>query len=235
MEHTRTTRSDHCCVRPSPRTFFIKMIRLIINAEDFGLSKVFNDVILDLAEKGLITSCNVMADFVEEKKDEQVAHLRRMVKEKKISAGLHLFTEQEALDEQEIQRQWDVFIQKMGFSPQHIDIHKYFAIEECREVVAQFAAKKGVPSRNHEIHFSFVKMCKTPRYHATGKSIEEIKAWIDGLGEGTHEIIFHPGKYDSKCRSSLNKDREEDIRNIKALNNYLLNRPITKSSYTELV
>lgn len=57
---------------------------LIINADDFGMDKASADGILDLAEKGLITSATIMANCVRERE------LKKLSQYTNISRGLHL-------------------------------------------------------------------------------------------------------------------------------------------------
>ena len=58
------------------------MIKLIINADDFGYSKVFNEKILDLLKKGYIKSTTVMVNWItqEQDKQNQILMLQKMFK-----------------------------------------------------------------------------------------------------------------------------------------------------------
>ena len=48
---------------------------LIINADDFGMSQIFNDVILDLIKRDLIRSTTVMIDRVTDNQKKQFDEL----------------------------------------------------------------------------------------------------------------------------------------------------------------
>ena len=63
---------------------------LIINADDFGMSKVFNESILDLIRDGKIKSTTVMVNrgIGDEKK--QIEELIELSKTLNLSVGLHL-------------------------------------------------------------------------------------------------------------------------------------------------
>ena len=63
------------------------------------------------------------------------------------------------------------------------------------------------------------------------KIVEWIKTFED---EKYYEILFHPGKYDPSCKSSLNKDRERDVEHIKKLNAILEENNIKVVSYLDL-
>ena len=63
---------------------------LIINADDLGMSQIFNEVILDLIKKDLIHSTTVMVDWVTDNQKEQFDELIAISKNKNLSVGLHL-------------------------------------------------------------------------------------------------------------------------------------------------
>ena len=63
---------------------------LIINADDFGMSEIFNEVILDLIKKDLICSTTVMIDRVTDNQKEQFNELITLSNNKNLSIGLHL-------------------------------------------------------------------------------------------------------------------------------------------------
>lgn len=63
---------------------------LIINADDFGLSSVFNEVILDLIKSGKVKSTTVMVDRITPDQDDQVSELISLSKTMDLSVGLHL-------------------------------------------------------------------------------------------------------------------------------------------------
>ena len=65
---------------------------------------------------------------------------------------------------------------------------------------------------------------------------EKIKDWIKTFeDEKYYEILFHPGKFDPSCKSSLNKDRERDVEHIKNLNKIIGENNIKVVSYLDLV
>ena len=48
---------------------------LIINADDFGYSEVFNEKILELIEEGFVSSTSVMVDWMDENQKKQIEKL----------------------------------------------------------------------------------------------------------------------------------------------------------------
>ncbi len=59
---------------------------------------------------------------------------------------------------------------------------------------------------------------------------------IDKMAEDkSYEIITHPGRFDPESKSSLNKDREQDIVKVNLINNKIKQMPKIKLiSYLEL-
>ena len=66
------------------------MKQLIINADGFGYSYIFNKSILYLIEKDLISSTTVMVNWITKEQDEQVQKLISLKNLHNVSIGLHL-------------------------------------------------------------------------------------------------------------------------------------------------
>ena len=97
------------------------MIKLIISADDFGMTDCYNKGILDLLSNEQITSISVMVnrniDKIEFEK------LKKLKKIKRCSVGLHLeFTNNSY--EVSIKQQLNKFTDIFNFKPSHFDIHK---------------------------------------------------------------------------------------------------------------
>ena len=81
-----------------------------------------------------------------------------------------------------------------------------------------------------------IKTTFTEAFFGSLADFEKIKEWIKTFENGKYyEILFYPGKFDSSCKSSLNKDRERDIGHIKKLNLILDENNIKVVSYLNLV
>ncbi len=188
---------------------------LIIHAEDFGYNKMFNEKILELIEKGLVSSTTVMVDHVDDEQEDQIKKLSELTRSKNISVGLHLeFSDNDF--QPEIERQYEKFSSIFGFSPSHIDLHRSKFLEEAYPVIASFCKDKNIPCRNYNIRdISGVLQTDNEVISGTRKGAEELKKIIENFNDGeSYEMLFHPGKYDPYCESGLNKEREFDVKKI---------------------
>lgn len=213
------------------------MIKLIINADDFGYSKVFNEVILDLIEKDLVPSTSVMVDKIGDNQKEQIDRLLDLSKSHNVSIGLHIeFKNTDFLDE--IKRQYDRFVEIFGFEPIHIDLHKSTYLQDGYPVIMKFCEEKNIPCKNLRNIGPITKlMTKEPTFDGTEHNLDEIKNWLKTLKDEEYAaIIFHPGKYDPECKSSLNfKRRAEDAKKVVELNNVLKEYNVQLVSYFDLI
>lgn len=211
---------------------------LIINADDFGYSSVFNEKILELIRSEKITSTTVMVNRITEKQKEQVDGLKKFVRSGKISVGLHCDFENSNFKDQ-INEQFDKFKNIFGFEPSHLDIHKKNSFPESVLAVSEFCKKLEIPSRNFGEHTKENKTTYGKLMGTEGlgvvKNFADIENWLKGLEEEkAYEIFFHPGVYDPDCKSSLNKDRERDVESILQLNELLPKYGITKINFKNL-
>lgn len=207
---------------------------LIINAEDFGMSKVFNDAILDLIKKNLISSTTVMVDRVIDNQNEQFDELISLSKSMNLSVGLHLEFKSKDYSSQ-ITSQFQKFKLFLGFVPSHLDIHRSRDVRDSFSCVAEFCREINVPFRNRGEEFDGVKSTSKEAFFGTVDDFRKIADWIKILEDGKYyEILFHPGTYDPDCKSSLNKDREGDIEHIKKLNDILNENNIKLISFLDL-
>ena len=207
---------------------------LIINADDFGMSKIFNEVILDLIKKDLIRSTTVMMDRVTDNQKEQFDELIAISKNKNLSVGLHLEFKDSDYHSQ-IKSQYQKFKELLGFNPSHIDIHKAHSLIDSFSDVAEFCKKNNLPLRNSGVLHESIKTTSAEAFFGSIADFNKIEEWIKTFEDDKYyEILFHPGKFDSSCKSSLNKDRERDVEHIKNLNDILEENHIKVVSYLDL-
>jgi chitin disaccharide deacetylase len=207
---------------------------LIINADDFGMSQIFNEVILDLIKKDLIRSTTVMIDRVTDNQKEQFDELIALSKNKNLSVGLHLEFKNSDYPSQ-IKSQYQKFKDTLGFNPSHIDIHKAHSLMDSFSDVAEFCRKNSLPLRSSGVLHEEIKTTSAEAFFGSIADFEKITEWIKTFeDEKYYEILFHPGKFDSSCKSSLNKDRERDVEHIKNLNKILDENNIKVVSYLDL-
>jgi predicted glycoside hydrolase/deacetylase ChbG (UPF0249 family) len=124
--------------------------RLIINADDFGLSPGVNDGILDAHGRGVVTSTSLM---VHEPAAEHAAAAARAHPD--LSVGLHFVEDGSAdLDDpaqlaRAFARQLERFRDLIGADPTHVDSHHHVHAEEDRlAAFAELTAPLGVPLRH---------------------------------------------------------------------------------------
>lgn len=217
------------------------MIKLIINADDFGYSRVFNEKILEFLEKGFINSTTVMVNRIDETQNSQLERLIKLSKSEKISVGLHVefdtkkFTKPQIIEQ--IEEQYQKFKSIFDFKPSHLDIHKLVASKELIFEINRFAESNSLAVRNHGLKTS-AKHTTYPVFHCTGwvLKLDEIMEFLRTVTDGSScELICHPGKYDPESKSSLNKEREEDCEIITKLHAVLKNQnSIQNVSYLDL-
>lgn len=192
--------------------------KLIVNADDWGMSPRFNEGILRGMIAGTITSTTVLVGrpFVE--------HEKETLLECDVSVGLHLeLPKDKSIEEQaemvaaELERQCSLFKQFFGRPPTHLDSHYNLHLKpEIFPKVVEFAKTNGVAVR---MRYSF------DRDQLRAQGIKTTDNFLNSLGkndferielvkhavDGTNEIMTHPGFFDPECKSSVNKEREEEL------------------------
>jgi chitin disaccharide deacetylase len=202
------------------------MKKLIINADDYGLSPLFNKGILELAEKKIITSISVMIKRKYIKKSD----LQNL---EGFSIGLHLELDENST-KAEIERQVEKFAIKLGKLPSHLDghQHKHLTPNNLPKVIS-VAKKYYLPIRSLE------KSQRKEMKKAKIKTPERFISWhpknpqklfkkLSESKESVVELVCHPGYFDEKCSYPYNKNREEELSILKskkfqkAIENFLL-------------
>jgi predicted glycoside hydrolase/deacetylase ChbG (UPF0249 family) len=195
------------------------VIKLIINADDFGYSSLFNEKILELLECGAIRSTTAMVDWI--KKDGQLAHLKQLVKQGKAGVGLHFVVGERVNVPQQIERQYNTFLDIFEFQPTHLDLHKWIDDFTLIAHLNRFAEEKRLAVRNMGLRAK-TKQTTYPVFFSTYLKISQIKEYIDLMESPySYEILTHPGVYDKEAASSLNAEREIDYHYMKELQSYL--------------
>lgn len=197
---------------------------VIINADDFGYSKVFNAKMLELLERGVIRSVTVLVDRLDSAQSGQVSELKGLHDTKGIGVGIEIEFKGPDDDAKEIRRQYEKFIGVFGFRPSHFNIHTPKALMEMpnsEKVLKSLAHKVLGFAREHDLpmnndpdygigNFNGVRTTE-PVIFGLQFSLDELKDKVRGMKQGrTYEIIFHPGEYDPDCASSLNRERKVD-------------------------
>lgn len=214
------------------------MIKLIINADDFGSSRIFNEEILKLLADDLIRSTTVLVNRINKEQKNQVEELKRLKNTKPISVGLHFEPKNIDMVEEELKKQYDEFISIFDFSPSHLDVHvpKRRVNDSVMEAAGKFAEKMNLPYRKVGTSEFNTKQTTDPAFVVTYLHFKDIKKFLDSMKDNRgYEIITHPGRYDLNSTSSLNKERENDVENIIMIAEYIrFYKNIVNSSYLDL-
>jgi predicted glycoside hydrolase/deacetylase ChbG (UPF0249 family) len=203
---------------------------LIVNADDFGMSRGVNRGVAEAHERGIVTSASLMVRWPAAA--EAAAWAKR---HPGLSLGLHfdlgewVLTEGEwrALYEvvpqedaeavaAELERQLDTFRELTGRAPTHVDSHQHVHRgTPVQGIARRVAGELGVPLRS----FSAVRY-EGGFYGSTveGEALhanltrEHLLALVESAPGGVTEVVCHPGR-DADCASAYRaeRDRETDV------------------------
>lgn len=188
--------------------------KLIINADDYGMSPLFDKAIRELANTGIITSTTVLVD-----KKIDPAPLLDL---ENISIGLHLNIKESTSPEDQIEQQISIFGELFSFLPSHLDGHRHCHIDPNNISAVVKIAKKynlTVRSRFSEDRKVFQKNnIPTPdsfiSWHPRRKHLLFQK--LKNKQRGITELVCHPGYYDKDCAYPYNERREEELNILKS-------------------
>ena len=216
------------------------MVNLIISADDFGYSPVFNETMLELASQGYLSAISIMIKSVDDQiQSRQARTLIDLRKKQNISLGLHLMFDRNN-QEDTIQDQWDRFITFFGFQPDFLDLHKPDSYPAEVERVTEYCRAHYIPCRNYGQVLTGVRTTDKEVLAGTinfGPIMDftDIIDWMKSLTpDKYYEIQFHPGKFDPQTRSSINIARELDAENIIRLNGMLLDYDVRLISFKDI-
>jgi predicted glycoside hydrolase/deacetylase ChbG (UPF0249 family) len=186
--------------------------RLIVNADDFGLSEGTNRGILRAHDEGIVTSASLMV-----RQPAAAPAVAEALRRPRLSLGLHLdLGEWEYRDRQwaavyevvpggdaeavaaEARRQLDEFVRLVGRPPTHVDSHQHaHRSEPLRSVALAMTRRLGVPLR----HFApEIRYCGD--FYGQGGKGEPLPELITpaalarvvrSLPPGVTELACHPG------------------------------------------
>ena len=206
------------------------MRKLIVNADDFGLSTGVNDGIIESAEKGILTSASLMVR--QSAAFEAAAYARRGGH---ISVGLHLdfgewvyrngewvprysvvsFQDESAVAE-ELARQLSQFETLVGRKPTHLDSHQHVHRQDpLRSMATEAAAKLGVPLRDVTpgVHYcgDFYGQDADEQPLPNALNLQNLTSILASLPSGITELGCHPG-YDDKLATVYRHERAIEVR-----------------------
>ena len=184
--------------------------RLIVNADDFGLTAGVNRAVAEAHRHGVLTSASLMVD---EPGAREAASLARALP--RLSVGLHAAAPHGADWGDELRRQLARFEDLVGRTPTHLDSHHN--VHRDTDVLPHFqglAAELGVPLREHSParYFSRFYGQWDGETHPEQISVERLIEMLDDeVGEGVTELATHPGYVDSQLRSGYAAEREVEV------------------------
>ncbi|MGG0187480.1 chitin disaccharide deacetylase [Bacillus rhizoplanae] len=218
------------------------MIRLIVNADDFGLTRGVNHGVIDAHVNGLVNSTTMMMNMP------GVEHAVQLAKEyKTLGVGVHLvltagkpllsdvpslvkedgsFHSQSTIREgkinpDEVWREWTAQIEKFlsyGLIPTHLDSHHHVhALPILHDVLERLAEKYHIPVRRFEQDRA-VRPFSDVFFHdfyADGVTDDYFTNLQERVQDGaTVEIMVHPAYVDAELVkcSSYVMKRVEELR-----------------------
>ena len=194
--------------------------RLIVNADDFGLSAGVNRGIAQAHEQGILTSASLMVRAGHAEDAAAYAH-----RHPELSVGLHVDlgewrytgehwvaayevvdTDDDAEVGAEVAGQIERFCALMGCEPTHLDAHQHaHRSEPAKSIVLEHARRLGVPVRGftpglrHEGGFYGQSGKREP--WPEGIAVEALCALLRALPEGATELGCHPALEDESGSS----------------------------------
>lgn len=206
--------------------------RIVVNADDFGLTGGVNRAIVDAHVHGIVTSTSMMV-----RAPAAAAAATLSTRHPDLAVGLHVDLgewafrdgEWEALYEvvdtddtdavrREIDSQLATFESLLGRPPTHLDSHQHVhRTSPVAEVVAAAGRRLGVPVR-HVGAIAYVgsfygQLADGSPYHQA-LEIDALLALLAALPEGTSELGCHPGYLDGLRDSGTMyvEERETELR-----------------------
>lgn len=204
--------------------------KVILTSDDFGLSLMYNEKIIEMLQFGYLTSVSVMIKRVSKEQTSQINKLIDINKSKNISIGLHLeLSELNYLNE--VQVQCSLFKTFFGFYPDYLDLHKSSSFKGNYDILAKYCNLKQIAFRKYSLT-TIPVASPTLSITATNKSVKIIKEIIGDFEKNKiYEFIFHIGVNDPNSNSKLNKERELDVFKLIETNQLIKNKKIALTNY----
>jgi predicted glycoside hydrolase/deacetylase ChbG (UPF0249 family) len=203
---------------------------LIINADDFGLSRGVNRGVMQGHAAGILTSASLMVYGPASR--EAAAYSRR---QRNFSTGLHVdlgewiyqkgdwqpIYQKAALDDskavgKEVSRQMTMFRRRMGKNPTHLDSHQHVHHHPAvLNVLVRLSRRLGVPLRHHSLNIHYCGAF----YGQTGEGAPlphvlsrlGLRKILKGLPTGLSELCCHPG-LDNDVKNVYRTERTKEVK-----------------------
>lgn len=182
------------------------MKRLIVNADDLGLTGGVNRGIVEAYERGILTSASLMVD--------PPAAERAAALAPGLPLGLHAVVDGVAPADvpAELERQLARFLELAGRQPTHLDSHHHVHRDPgVAAAFAGFADRHALPLRDRDaLHCGLFYGRADGRSRPERVAVESLLGILDGLADGLTELGCHPG-YADGLRSSYTRERELEL------------------------
>jgi chitin disaccharide deacetylase len=204
--------------------------RLIVNADDLGLSAGVNAGIAEAHERGIVTSASLMVRQPAAREAATYAE-----RHPSLAVGLHIdigqwdfesgewrvayqrcSPEDEAAVEMECRAQLEAFRTLLDRDPTHLDSHQHTHVTEPVASVAEaLAAELGVPLRARGIRYEggFYGQSGKGEPWPQGITVEHLIELIESLPDGWTELGCHPGR-GVGAESSYGPERERELHTL---------------------
>lgn len=194
---------------------------LIVNADDFGLSRGVNAGIVDAHATGIVTSTSLMVDRPGAEDAAQLSHQHPA-----LSVGLHFDDQGVDLDDRaQIPRafaaQLERFRQLVGAEPTHVDSHHHSHAPPDRiTLFSELVAPLGVPLRHAgRVRYLGGYWGQSER-GATDLSRVSREALLEliqtEVGDGLNELGCHPARVTGDFASSYLEERATELATLTA-------------------
>jgi len=194
--------------------------QLIVNADDFGLTRGVTLGVLEAHEHGIVTSASLMVDAPDAVEAARLSHAFP-----ELSVGLHVTLTDEYENvigadccEEELDRQYACFHDLMGHPPTHIDVHHN--VHRDARLAPQFgafASRVNLPLRGRSPARyvpSFYGQWDG-QTHPTQISIEGLRRVLtEEATSDINELGCHPGYVDGDLRSYYANERALELRTL---------------------
>jgi predicted glycoside hydrolase/deacetylase ChbG (UPF0249 family) len=188
--------------------------RLIVNADDLGMSSGVNRGIVEAHERGILTSASLMVDTAAAKEAVELA--------RGLPLGLHIVLDQRGrmlvpLEEtpKELERQLARFGELTGAMPTHVDSHHHIHREARMEAAfVAFAARHELPLRDRDARHCglfYGRRDDESKFEQIG--VDSLLGILGELEDGLTELGCHPG-YADGLDSSYTLEREQELRTL---------------------
>lgn len=188
---------------------------LIVNADDFGMSKGITDGIIEAHERGIVTSTSLM---IMTKEASYAA--KKSMKYPHLSVGLHgvFITSRKNTTDiylNQLENQLKIFIALIGKKPSHFDVHGVPPVS----TTMMFAARCFIAT--HKFTYRGINGTKVIKnfYGMKGKtiipgavSVEKLCQLLSSISSGTSVLVCHPGQTSNRLTDPYRIVRNQELK-----------------------